>query len=189
MKAYRQEKGLCFKCGEKWSRQHTCPQQVPLHIIEELLEVLDCSDDRTSDDELLTSPVDSSLMAVAPTQPVLKKRRTMQFKGLIGKQEVLILVDFGSVASFVSSSVVQQQQLPVTPISQETYSVADGGSVQCGGMVQGLQWLTQGHSFSQHMRVLTLGCFDIILGADWLEDKSYVDSLETQEDEVHSQGL
>jgi len=29
LKAYRREKGLCFKCGEKWNRQHQCPQQVP----------------------------------------------------------------------------------------------------------------------------------------------------------------
>ena len=26
LKAYRKEKGLCFKCGDKWNRQHQCPQ-------------------------------------------------------------------------------------------------------------------------------------------------------------------
>jgi hypothetical protein len=27
----------CFKCGEKWSKEHTCPTTVQLHIVEELL--------------------------------------------------------------------------------------------------------------------------------------------------------
>jgi hypothetical protein len=40
LKAYRRSKGLCFTCGDKWSKQHKCPAQVPLHIVEELLEVL-----------------------------------------------------------------------------------------------------------------------------------------------------
>ena len=39
-------------------------------------------------------------------------------------------------------------------------------------MVKALQWWAQGNSFTQDMRVLPLGCFDIILGADWLEDHS-----------------
>jgi len=173
LKAYRRDKGLCFKCGEKWSKQHQCPQQVPLHIIEELLEVLDHSDGDTSDDGDLCSPVDSSLMALSTASvPTQKKRRTMQLQGFIGKQEVLILVDSGSVSSFISESVVQQQKLSVTPISSEHFVVADGGSVSYSGLVQQLQWWTQGHCFTQDMRVLALGSFDIILGVDWLDDHS-----------------
>jgi hypothetical protein len=156
-----------IKCGEKWSKQHQCPQQVPLHIIEELLEVLDTSDGDSSKDGDLANPTDSSLMALSDsTAPSQKKRKTMQLQGLVGKQKVLILVDSGSGA------VVQQQHLPVTPISSEHFIVADGGSVSCSGVVQNLHWWTQGHSFTQDMRVLALGSFDIILGADWLEDHS-----------------
>lgn len=29
--------GLCFKCGERWGRDHTCPTMVQLHVVEELL--------------------------------------------------------------------------------------------------------------------------------------------------------
>jgi hypothetical protein len=37
LRAYRREKGLCYKCGERWSKEHTCPATVQLHIVEELL--------------------------------------------------------------------------------------------------------------------------------------------------------
>ena len=173
LKAYRREKGLCFKCGEKWNRQHQCPQQVPLHIIEELLEVLDYSDEDTSDSEDLTTPETSSLMAVSdPATTIPTKRRTMQLRGMIGKQEVLALVDSGSISSFISSDLVKKQQLAVTAIPSERFTVADGNSIQCTGMVKDLQWWTQGHSFTQDIRVLDLGSFDIILGEDWLETHS-----------------
>jgi hypothetical protein len=41
LKAYRQANNLCFTCGEKWTgHNHKCPTQIPLHIIQELMEVV-----------------------------------------------------------------------------------------------------------------------------------------------------
>jgi hypothetical protein len=37
VKAYRRTLGLCFKCGMKWSKDHTCSQQV-LYVVEVLWE-------------------------------------------------------------------------------------------------------------------------------------------------------
>jgi len=112
--AYRKEKGLCFKCGDKWSKQHKCSPQVPLHIIEELLEVIDYPDTYESDSDDITTPVGSSLMAIADEcSSLTKHRRTMQLRGLIGKQEVLILVDSGSEYSFVSEDMVTKVQCSV----------------------------------------------------------------------------
>lgn len=135
--------------------------------------MLDCSDEEIYDESDLGSPADSSLMAVSdavPSQP--KKRRTMQLQGLIGKHEVLVLVDSGSITSFISEAVVHQLQLPVHSIFAEHFTVADGGSVHCAGMVKNLQWWTQGHSFTQDMKSYISRQFDIILGADWMEAHS-----------------
>lgn len=41
LKAWRKARGLCFKCGERWGREHTCPASIQLHVLEELLDVLD----------------------------------------------------------------------------------------------------------------------------------------------------
>lgn len=40
LRAYRQARGLCRTCGEKWSRDHRCSSSVPLHLVEELMEIL-----------------------------------------------------------------------------------------------------------------------------------------------------
>jgi hypothetical protein len=38
--SYCKAKGLCFKCGDKWGKWHTCPAQVPLQIVEEMMMVV-----------------------------------------------------------------------------------------------------------------------------------------------------
>ena len=135
------------------------------------MEVLDVSDTDSSDSDDLTTPLDSSLMAVSSPSMTKSttKRRTMQLRGMIGKQDVLVLVDSGSISSFVSADLVHQLHLSVTPIPVEQFTVADGNSIKCAGMIKDLQWWTQGISFTQDMRVLALDSFDIILGEDWLE--------------------
>lgn len=41
LKAYRRANNLCFTCGEKWTgHNHKCPTQIPLHIIQELMEAV-----------------------------------------------------------------------------------------------------------------------------------------------------
>ena len=30
---YRRARGLCIRCGEKWSRDHRCPEQIQLHVL------------------------------------------------------------------------------------------------------------------------------------------------------------
>jgi hypothetical protein len=54
LKAYRRANNLCFTYGEKWTgRNHKCPTQVPLHVIQELLEAIQVDQDLdyTSSDE------------------------------------------------------------------------------------------------------------------------------------------
>lgn len=37
LKSYRRSKGLCFKCGERWGKDHKCAASIQLHVVEELL--------------------------------------------------------------------------------------------------------------------------------------------------------
>lgn len=37
----RRKNGLCFKCGAKWNHNHKCPAQIPLRVLEEILDALE----------------------------------------------------------------------------------------------------------------------------------------------------
>jgi hypothetical protein len=42
--AYHKAKGLCYKCGQQYIRGHHCSETVQLHVVEELWQMIQCSD-------------------------------------------------------------------------------------------------------------------------------------------------
>lgn len=57
--SYRKARGLCFKCGAKWGPQHKCSAFAPLHLVEEVWQLLSdptveaVSASDSDDDELM----------------------------------------------------------------------------------------------------------------------------------------
>lgn len=58
--------GLCMRCGEKWGGGHKCPKQIPLHIMEEVWDIMNIEEgtgkevdtsSTSSDEEILTLSV------------------------------------------------------------------------------------------------------------------------------------
>lgn len=93
----------------------------------------------------------------------------LQIHGWLQGQEVLMLVDSGSSASFVSQHLLPiLQGVQDMPRTIKVY-VANGAELQCTQEVLNCQWYTQGQTFSTNFKVLPLGSYDVILGMDWLE--------------------
>jgi hypothetical protein len=49
--AYRMAKGLCRKCGGKWSRGHRCAASVQLNIIQEVWDLIDTNQPDLQDND------------------------------------------------------------------------------------------------------------------------------------------
>lgn len=168
LRNYRQARGICFKCGERWGQGHQCGPTVQLHVVEELLDLLQANPmepaalGHDSDDEVLMSI--SKVATTGQTTP-----HTVRLIGSIGDQVVVILVDSGSSHSFISEAVAARIPHKVTPPTPITVKIADGGALQCTGFVPKCGWKTQGHKFETGLRVLPLGCYDMVVGMDWLQ--------------------
>lgn len=170
---FRKKNGLCFKCGEKWGRNHKCPAQVAIHVIEELwdaleqplMEELDSIDSEGESTDVVMTIGDSA-------SPNTIKRKTMRLHGLVANQEILILVDSGSVGSFVSDKLAAQLQYPLQSCAPSHFVTADGSPMVCQQRIPNLQWASQKHTFVTNVGILPLQSFDMILGQDWLEECS-----------------
>ena len=100
------------------------------------------------------------------------KRRTMKVKGKVGNQDVLILVDSGSVATSISEQLADKLQCYSKPCVAVNFLTVDGSSISCSKRIPALEWIAQGHVFSIEAGILALKCYDMIVGADWLEECS-----------------
>lgn len=143
LRAQRKEAGLCFRCGEKWTgKNHQCPKHVSLHVVQELLEALQIS---TEDEEEENTPepeyIEETVLAVsADGKPIASSilsdsRQTIRFRGFIGKQEIIILLDSGSVRTFVSEQLVSSCALQITACDPMTFSTANGSPMQSVTMI------------------------------------------------------
>jgi hypothetical protein len=95
--------------------------------------------------------------------------KTIRLWASVHCQQVLVLVDSGSSASFLGShlmGVMPGVQLLDKPVRVK---VADGRLLWSKYMVPDCKWLCGGITFSTQFKILPLGSYDIILGMDWLE--------------------
>lgn len=106
----------------------------------------------------------SKLATTGQTTPCI-----VRLLGLIDDHEVLILVDSGSSHSFISDAVAEKFADRISKMAPVAIKVADGGILSCLGYIQGCKWTTQRHAFTTDLRVLPLGCYDMVIGMDWLK--------------------
>lgn len=83
--------------------------------------------------------------------------------------QALILVDFGSVGTFISNRLAQKLSVPLFACELAQYMAADGSPMLCNQRIPNLKWSCQGHTFESNVGILPLKCFDMILGEVWLE--------------------
>jgi hypothetical protein len=162
LRAARRAKGLCMKCGEQYSPQHRCPKQIPLHVLEEVLDLfyLDLNGDTTS--ERSSQGSEKEILSLSYYAAMgIQGKKTMRLRVTVHQHDILILIDSGSSGTFINIKVVKQLGLATTT----THLIQDT-------IIQELQWWTQGHCFTSKAKVLELGyyeIYDMILGMDWLE--------------------
>lgn len=130
LKQYRHKNGLCFKYGGKWSTTHSCPEQIPLHVLEELWDALELSSAKESEEVQFEGVMteDSVLALQPPDKATPGRRQTRKLLARIGKQQVLVLVDSGSIGAFMSDRLVQALGLQTKSCLAATFKAADGVS-------------------------------------------------------------
>jgi hypothetical protein len=175
LRNYRKARGLCFTCGERWARDHRCGPTVQLHIVEELLAMVQPKEEPYSgpDSSEFHNNTGSELMHLFEAAVVGGHgAATMRFRGTVQGHDVLMLVDSGSSHTFVSAGLAARLQLPSRAIVPLRVKVANGGMLECTRELPNVLWSTQGLQFTTSFKILPLGSYDIILGFDWLSTHS-----------------
>ncbi|KAL4567338.1 hypothetical protein LXL04_022921 [Taraxacum kok-saghyz] len=139
----KKDRGLCFKCDEKWKVGHQCKRK-ELSIILALDEEDEVEEEPEPviDDEPKTEVCLNSVLGIV-------KPKTLKLTGRIQQADVVVMVDPGATHNFVSLALVERLGLPI----------ANTGGF---GVALGLE-------VKEDFLPLTLGNSDVILGVQWLE--------------------
>jgi hypothetical protein len=133
LKSYRRAQGLCYKCGAKWSKDHTCSAEVLLAVeaiwdsVDDLL-IPKSENEPPSTEEQVFLAISKVAMGTAASG------RVIRFNGSIQGHPVLVLLDSGSSASFISPAVAARlKDVSVVALSSRV-RVAGGGLLDSAAM-------------------------------------------------------
>jgi len=129
--AYRKKHGFYYKGGETWGHNHKCPQQVSLHVIEELFDALQQSNEPNEIDSEEEIEIDVLVVVGDSNDQQAIKRKTMKLCGKVGNLDVLILVDSSSVGTFFSDKLAEQLHCATQICPAVQFMAVDGSPIVC----------------------------------------------------------
>ncbi|KAA0054528.1 peroxidase 64 [Cucumis melo var. makuwa] len=173
----RKEKGLCFRCNEKYSADHKCKmkEQCELRMFvvtadKEEYEIVE--EDKEEKKELsrieinedITTVVELSINSVVG----LNDLGTMKVRGKLLGEDVIILIDCSATLNFVSEKLVKKLFLPIKETSRYGVILGSGAAVQGKGICEKLEVQLNNWKIIEDFLPLDLGGVDVILGMQWL---------------------
>ena len=164
--------GLCFKCGDKWSKAHEaiCPKkefQVLTVINGFELELLDAEVEQEERPEewlhleLKTLSYSAFVGIDAP--------KTMKLLGRLAGSDVICMVDSGTSHNFLSPTVMQKLHLKLCEAGGLDVLLGNGVIVKGLGVCRDIPIQINNACFISDFMSLELESADVILGVQWLE--------------------
>lgn len=164
--------GLCFKCDEKFHRNHLCakPELTVLVTNANGTETELTEEPRELVEEVVEDEVEAVVAEVSINSVVgLTSPRTMKLRGSIGDETVVVLIDNGASHNFISEKLVAKLGLSTNDTSRYEVLVAGGMKVHGRGIIEGVELKLPTCDIETSFLPLELGISDIILGLQWLD--------------------
>ncbi|CAA0843031.1 Unknown protein, partial [Striga hermonthica] len=163
--ARRREKGLCFRCEEKYTPGHRCKQNFLIEFVDSDDEEPVIEEERKVEVEVLEDEAEISVHAMAGT----KGPRTMRLPAWVKDQRVTVLVDNGSSHNFINATLSHKLKLPTSMVEPFEVRVANGERLRCSKVYRGVPIKFQGVTVKADLFALPLVGPDVVLGVQWLE--------------------
>ncbi|CAA0843096.1 Unknown protein, partial [Striga hermonthica] len=161
----RCEKGLCFKCDEKFTLGHHCKQAFFIHVIDD--EEPEIEEDWEQEVEIGVPEEEAeiSMHAMAGT----RGPRTMRLPACVKDRRIVVLVDNGSSHNFINADLSQKLKLPTKRFEPFEVQVANGERLTCSEAYRAVPIKFQGVVIKADLYALPLVGPDVVLGVQWLK--------------------
>ncbi|XP_028794215.1 uncharacterized protein LOC114749837 [Neltuma alba] len=171
-KQLRREKGLCFKCGDKFSPGHRCkPSSFKLLEITE-----DC--DEPAMENTTSSYAEENDIAEISLHAILggSTSSTMKLQGTLLSKPVLILIDSGSTHNFIYEKIVAELKIPTQQIPTFGVQIGNGNIIACRSVCKQVEIQVQSLTIKDDFFPFAIGGADMVLGIKWLASLNTVEA-------------
>ena len=163
----KRERGLCFRCDERFSPGHRCKQKTP-----QVLWVTDDEEEDGIDPPLPDEAAGGVELADGPTTAVLCissmvgfcPPHSMKVCGKIKAREVIVLINSGASHNFISEHIMSELQLRCDPIQKFGVQMGNGDEVKTSRVCRGLCLQLAEIEVMADFFPLKLGTSNVVLG-------------------------
>jgi hypothetical protein len=159
----RRRQGLCFNCDEPYVRGHVCQRLFYLEVDDFLGEA--AGEGGVDPLEEPAAPDVTGVNALAG----IRTDKTLLLPVTINGERLLALMDTGSTHNFLNGDMMSRLGLAMAGGEHLRVTVANGDRLPCAGIARDVPVIINDESFSITCVGMRLGCFDFILGVDFLE--------------------
>nr|GMD89757.1 Transposon Ty3-G Gag-Pol polyprotein [Ipomoea batatas] len=164
----KRDKGLCFRCDQKYFPGHRYKWRFLLLIGDEDDETVEGDpvvvEDYHTDEEVISGDVSVLNTMTGPGSP-----RSLRLTGNIKGSSCLVLIDSGSTHNFITPAIVERLQLPTKSIKPFQVYIGNGDTLGCQHVCPSVEVCMQGLTFAVHLHVLRIVGPDVVLGVQWLQ--------------------
>jgi hypothetical protein len=156
----------------KWSKDHTCSQEV-LNAVEILWDSLPDDEECAAPSETAPGLDEQCCLALSKAAADgCHSSYTIRLQGSIAGLPAILLIDSGSSSSFISSKLASQLPHIQWVFQSAQVQIVGGEFLQSTCTLQSVPWSVEPCTFCSNFRVLGLSAFDAIVGVDWLQSFS-----------------
>ncbi|KAL4037971.1 hypothetical protein IC575_001574 [Cucumis melo] len=141
----RLDKGLCFRCNDKYSSGHRCKGKTnrePMFFItneEELENEKEKEEPETEEVEFETLEIKRETEISLRTILGFTSKGTMKLQGTIKSREVIILINSGATHNFIHHGLVEELALPLHGKTKFGVTIGDGTALNGKGICKNVE--------------------------------------------------
>lgn len=129
----------------------------------------DNSDEEDSEENANPSPELEEMPRISLATIIgIAQPQTLKLKGHIKKQNVIVLVDLGSIHNFVDVNVAKRLNIFSYPVADLKVMVVDGKHIDGVGMWHKVKLQLRKYAMEANFYTVPLGGVNVVLGIQWL---------------------
>ena len=134
----RLDKGLCFKCNDKYSLGHRCRVKEKRELMLFIMNEEESNEEECVTEENTEAVLELNHLNLTEGNEIelktingLTSMGTMKLKGDIRGREVVVLIDSGATHNFVHYKIVEEMKIPIE--TNTSFAVTIGDETCCRG--------------------------------------------------------